>query len=149
MSTVKNKLQHYFKTIEQNFHTLYNNREVKRVVSEMKKLRAKRTKQIEQMLNQPISEIKKSYKREVKSMEGFFKSEMEKTKKIFQNQLKELEKMKSTVEGHILKAKGGKPVRKTTKKAGTRTQAAKKKTTTKRTTTQKKATQTASGGSQS
>lgn len=136
MATVKNKLQHYFKTIEQNFHTLYNNRDVKKVVSEMKKLRAKRTKQIEQMLNQPISEIKKSYKREVKSMESFFKQEMEKTKKIFKNQLKELEKMKSTVEGHIMKATGRKPAaRKTTRKA-----APKKATTTRKKATVKKAT---------
>ena len=54
---VKKKLQKTFKKIEENFQALAKKDDVKKVLSEMQKLRAKRTKQIEAMLNQPINEL--------------------------------------------------------------------------------------------
>ena len=113
---VKNRLQEAFKSIEKNFQTLANNKDLKKAIKDMKKLRSKRGKQIESMLNQPLNELKKSYKKEVQTMEKFFKDELKKTKKIFENQFKELEKMKQTVEGHILDAKKKVTKKKATKK---------------------------------
>ena len=136
---VKKKLQDTFKSIEKNFQTLANNKDIKKVLKEMSKLRDKRSKQIESMLNQPLEELKKSYKKEVKAMEDFFKDEIKKTKKVFNEQLKELEKMKKTVEGHIKTATGkvtkSAPIKKkktTTKKKTVKKKTAKKKTTKKK-----------------
>jgi len=53
---VKKKLQETFKSIEKNFQTLANNKDIKKVLKEMNKLRDKRSKQIEAMLNQPLDD---------------------------------------------------------------------------------------------
>ena len=61
---VKKKLQQTFKKIEDNFQALAKKDDIQKVLKDMQKLRAKRTKQIESMLNQPINELKKGYKKE-------------------------------------------------------------------------------------
>ena len=91
------KLLERFKTMESNFLRLANNQELKKVVSDMKKLKKKRQDQVEEMLNSTWPEVKKSYNKEVKNIENFFKSEIDKTKKVFKKQLSEMEKLKETL----------------------------------------------------
>ena len=78
---VKHRLQKTFKKIEDNFQTLANNKDIQKVIKEMKSLREKRAKQIESMLNQSLSDIKKSYKKEVKAMEKFLRMRSRKLNK--------------------------------------------------------------------
>ena len=49
-----------------SFQTLANNKDLKKAIKDMQKLRTKRGKQIEGMLNQPLHELKKSYKNPAK-----------------------------------------------------------------------------------
>ncbi|HAZ14148.1 MAG: hypothetical protein A2X86_02720 [Bdellovibrionales bacterium GWA2_49_15] len=129
----KERIQGALKNIEKNFQQLLNNEDVKKVLTDMKKLKSKRTKQIDKMLNDSWDDIKQGYTNEARGLEKLFAKEKKKVNKVFQEQLTELKKIKKAVEDHIASARGQK-VRKVAKAKGTRkTAAPRKKTAAKRT----------------
>jgi len=112
----KEKIKGTIKNIENNFQRLLENKDVKKVVNDMKKFKSKRTKVIDKMLTDSWTDIKKSYNREEKAMKQFFENEKNKINSVFKSQLDELRKMKSTLEEHVATARGKKVTKKTTKK---------------------------------
>lgn len=130
---------------EKNFQPLVDNKELKIIVSVVKKMRSKRKKQVEQMLSSSIKELRANYKRERKALIALGKKEVTKTKKVFNDQVKEFDKIKSNLEKHFsLQGRKKTTAKKATtkKKMATKNAASKttKKVATKKKTTQKKVT---------
>ncbi len=113
------------KNIEKNFQQMLKNEDVKKVLADMKKMKNKRTKQFDQLLNESWDDIKKGYSREVRGLEKFFANEKQKVNKAFQEQLTELKKFKQALEDHVASARG-KKVRKVAKGKGAGKSAARK-----------------------
>lgn len=124
--TTKVKIHGTIKNIEKNFQRLTENKEAKRVVANMKKLKNKRARQIDKMLSESWTDIKKGYNREVKAMEKFFEHEKKKVNGIFKNQLDELSKMKKSLEDHFASLRGKRPSKKTSAKKSKNKSSAKK-----------------------
>lgn len=104
----KGKIQGALKNIEKNFQQLVNNVEVKRVLNDMKKLKSKRTKQIDKMLTNSWDNLQKGYAKDAHLLEKLFTKEKNKINKVFQEQLNELKKIKSAVEDHLSSSLGKK-----------------------------------------
>jgi len=144
-SNLKESIVQSLHKFEKNFQPLVDNKELKIIVSVVKKMRSKRKKQVEQMLSSSIKELRANYKRERKALIALGKKEVTKTKKVFNDQVKEFDKIKSNLEKHFsLQGRKKTTAKKATtkKKMATKNAASKttKKVATKKKTTQKKVT---------
>ena len=61
MADVKDKILGSFKTLEKNFIDFAHNSEIQKTIESVKKMKTKRQKQVDKMLNSNIKELRKGY----------------------------------------------------------------------------------------
>ena len=116
-AATKTKIQETIQKIEANFQHLLENKDVKKVLADMRKMKNKRTKQIDKMLGESWSDIKAGYAKEVKAMERLYTKEKKRVNAVFKDQLAELANMKKAIQSHMGPAKTGSSKKAPAKKA--------------------------------